>query len=74
MLWILLFRMSVPYVPYILKEATTIGLFTEFFFFQNAFYLVPSFGDYGREETTHSTTIELLSQKLQPVTSISFYK
>ncbi|XP_073244349.1 sushi, von Willebrand factor type A, EGF and pentraxin domain-containing protein 1-like isoform X2 [Porites lutea] len=41
---------------------------------KNAFYLVPCFGDYGREMTTHLTTTELLSQELQPVTSISFYK
>ena len=44
------------------------------FSFQNASYLVPCFGGYGREETTQLTTTELLSQELQPVTSLSFYK
>ena len=50
--------------------------FTYFFTssFQNAFYLVPCFGGYGREDTTQLTTTELSSQELQPVTSVSTYK
>ena len=63
----------------ILYVVITVASFTDLFIFfiysfQNAFYLVPCFGGYGREETTQLTTTELLSQELQPVTSISFYK
>ena len=89
MLWILLIHLSQlisdrfvivfslallhPYL--IFQIAIIIALFLHLlFFFQNAFYLVPCFGDYGRKETTHLTTTELLSQELQPVTSISTYK
>ena len=89
MLWILLFRMSqliidpfvvvfylAPLNPYLILSSNYNCFITDFFlfFFQNAFYLVPCFGGYGRERTTHLTTTKLLSQELQPVTSISFYK
>ena len=65
-----------PLNPYLILSGNYNCFITDFFlfFFQNAFYLVPCFGGYGREGTTHLTTTKLLSQELQPVTSISFYK
>ena len=45
--------------PYLIFQiAIIIALFIYLlFFFQNAFYLVPCFGDYGRQEiTTHLTS------------------
>ena len=61
-----------PLNPYLILSSNYNCFITDFF--QNAFYLVPCFGGYGRERTTHLTTTKLLSQELLPVTSISFYK
>ena len=59
-----------PLNPYLILSSNYNCFITDFF--QNAFYLVPCFGDYGREEATHLTTTELLSQALQPASHINF--